>query len=203
MGIFKTNNNASVVVESPTLEGFGNSVRDGLTSAGDYVRSLEGTSTVDEDLIESVNVGFKYTVEYKAYSKEYQFGIYSTDENSAGMYSTLTTNIGAKFSSDPKKSFLPTNDSSFSKFSFFALANSSNIFNKETVSNDTKFKGGLFIKPGTPFSLMATYEKSLMRNTTNKSFGVEVGNSMPVKFESSIINSTTIFKKTKEFKLSH
>jgi RHS repeat-associated protein len=170
-----------------------------MEEAGDWLRRQEGTSTVDEDLIQSINIGGKFTVDYRLYSKEYQFGLYSTSENSAGLYFMQTISIGAKVSSDKGINFL--NPQSFGSASFFATANTGNPFNQPTVVNDVKLVGSGSVTTGTPIRLYGSSKFSLLKGTRNTSFGIEVKAGDPIKAEGGVFHTTTILHRTTELDL--
>jgi RHS repeat-associated protein len=179
--------------------GFSDLIVNALRSSEDWFQSIHGTSTVNEDAIQSVDIGFKYTVDYKGYSKEYAVGLYSTSENSIGAYSTTTTSFGIK--ADTEVGINLINPSSSSGFSFFAKANSSNSFNDPMVTNDTKVSGSLSVSGPVPISAGVSYDRSLINGSSNTSYGIETGSGPRIKFEASAVNSTTIMFKTSEMNL--
>ena len=172
-----------------------------LRSSEDWYQSIHGTSTVNEDAIQSVNIGFKYSIQYKGFSKDYEVGLFSTSENSIGAYSTMTTNVGVKYST--KNGFDILNPESTSSFSFFAKANSNNPFNNEMIKNDTSVTNNLSVQTSAPFSISASNKTSLSTGNSSSSYGIEstIGTGGKIKFDSKVVNSTTLLTRTNEINL--
>lgn len=178
----------------------GNPFTRALRKADSWLISVQGDATHEgNDWIDSFNAGVKFSYEANGYTKEYEFGVFSTDENSAGLYSTITTSIGVKVSSDSGVNLLRS--LSVPEIVPFAKANTGNPFNDPTFKNDTKVSVNGSVGYG-PINITGSGEYSLKDGSTSQSYGVEFGKGPRVKVEGAAVNSTTIFFRTKEVDLT-
>jgi uncharacterized protein RhaS with RHS repeats len=177
--------------------GFSDLIVNALRSSEDWFQSIHGTSTVNEDAIQSFNAGINFSFEYKGTQTELEFGLYSTHEDSFGFYSSTTETIGVKVGNDGLNTLqnVPSVD-----FGIFAKANSGNAFNEPGIKTDTKVSASGTVKLGRAASVGIATERSLDDGSVNTSYSIGAGIKTPTtQVNGGISTTTTVLNKTREY----
>lgn len=187
---------SSVSSGEVTLLGIGDAIGDGLQSTENWFQSIHGTSTVNEDAIQSFNAGASFSFEYNGTNTEIQFGLYSTSEDSFGFYNSTSESIGIKGSTSGVNLFekLPTFGANL-----FASANTDNPFNGQTYSSEDKGVLDTSLKLGRFSAVGITTEKNIKTSEMNSSYKISAGTNASSDVSGSIVNTTTVINKTREF----
>jgi hypothetical protein len=204
-GYWQSNNDCQEsIIDNVTIEGkvsqsFGDMIVGGLRDLDSWFYSnCFGTSTVDEDAIQSFNAGVNFSFEYKGTKTEFEFGLYSTNENSFGFYNSTTESLGLKSKNFMLDNFkaLPTPG-----IEIFAKANSSDKFTGiNGVKTDVKGTIGGGLKIGKYSSVGFKREKSAISGKINTTYSVGAGISeSSTKVEATLVKTITIMNKTKQF----
>jgi RHS repeat-associated protein len=163
-----------------------------LENASDYLRSIEGTRK-----FKSSNLGVQVGIGNDFTDANFEIGVFSTGEHSAGLYKVHETSAGLNLFNTEKSlfSYIP-----IPYIKIKANLNDFNAFESGVETQNVISTNATINIPDTPVNFSSSTDTNIETKKTESSFGLEVGSGIKTSASAKAVRKSTNTSVTKEIK---